>query len=37
MTRYKKQSAQMLTYCSKYTDMMIKMRDDIIKNVLPKT
>jgi DNA-directed RNA polymerase II subunit RPB1 len=33
MTRYKKQSSQMLTYCSKYTDMMIKMRDDIIKNV----
>ena len=33
MTRYKKQSAEMLKYCSKYTDMMIKMRDDIIKNV----
>jgi DNA-directed RNA polymerase II subunit RPB1 len=33
MTRYKKQSIQMLEYCSKYTNMMIKMRDDIIKNV----
>ena len=33
MTRYKKQLPEMLKYCSKYTDMMIKMRDIIIKNV----
>lgn len=33
MARYKKQSEKMLTYTSKYTEMMIKMRDEIIKNV----
>jgi DNA-directed RNA polymerase II subunit RPB1 len=33
MTRYKKQLPEMLKYCAKYTDMMIKMRDAIIKNV----
>jgi len=33
MTRYKKQSKEMITYCSKYTDMMIKLRNDIVKNV----
>jgi DNA-directed RNA polymerase II subunit RPB1 len=33
MTRYKKQSEKMSEYCTKYTDMMIKMRDEIIKNV----
>jgi DNA-directed RNA polymerase II subunit RPB1 len=33
MTRYKKQSKEMATYCSKYSDMMIKLRNDIVKNV----
>jgi len=33
MTRYKKQLPQMLEYCAKYTNMMIKNRDIIIKNV----
>jgi DNA-directed RNA polymerase II subunit RPB1 len=33
MTRYKKQAKEMATYCSKYTDMMIKLRNDIVKNV----
>ena len=33
MARYKKQSEKMLTYTTKYTEMMIKMRDEIIKNV----
>jgi DNA-directed RNA polymerase beta' subunit len=33
MSRYKKQLPEMLEYCSKYTDMMIKMRTVIIKKV----
>ena len=33
MSRYKKQLPEMLEYCSKYTDMMIKMRAVIIKKV----
>ena len=33
MTRYKKQNSQMIEKCKKYTDMMIQMRDDIIKYV----
>jgi DNA-directed RNA polymerase II subunit RPB1 len=33
MTRYKKQSEEMLKYCSKYSEMMITMRDNIIKHV----
>ena len=33
MTRYKKQSKEMATYCSKYTDLMIQLRNDIVKHV----
>jgi len=33
MTQYKKQNEQMNTYCKKYTDYMIEMREEIIKNV----
>lgn len=33
MTRYKKQTNDMETYCMKYTNMMIEMRDEIIKNI----
>jgi len=33
LTRYKKQSKEMAEKCSKYTDMMIKLRNDIVKNV----
>ncbi len=33
LTRYKKQSKEMADKCSKYTDMMIKLRNDIVKNV----
>ena len=33
MTRYKKQIPQMAEYCRKYTDFMIKMREEIIVNV----
>jgi DNA-directed RNA polymerase beta' subunit len=33
MTRYKKQTEEMLKYCSKYSEMMITMRDNIIKHV----
>jgi DNA-directed RNA polymerase beta' subunit len=33
MTRYKKQKELMIEKCEKYTKMMIKMRDDIIKHV----
>ena len=33
LTRYRKQIPQMTEYCTKYTDYMIKMRDEIITNV----
>ena len=33
MVRYKKQLETMMTYSSKYTEMMIQMRDEIIKHV----
>jgi len=33
MVRYKKQQDAMMTYATKYTDMMILMRDEIIKHV----
>jgi hypothetical protein len=33
MARYKKQMDEMMEYSNKYTEMMIKMRDEIIKNV----
>jgi DNA-directed RNA polymerase beta' subunit len=33
LTRYRKQIPQMTEYCTKYTDFMIKMREEIIKNV----
>ena len=33
MTRYKKQSKELATYCSKYTDMMINLRNEIVKHV----
>jgi len=33
LTRYKKQSKEMAEKCSKYTDMMIKLRNDIVKHV----
>jgi len=33
MVRYKKQLETMMTYASKYTEMMIQMRDEIIKHV----
>ena len=33
LARYKKQSKEMSSYCSKYSDMMIKLRNDIVKNV----
>jgi DNA-directed RNA polymerase II subunit RPB1 len=33
MARYKKQMDGMMEYSNKYTEMMIKMRDEIIKNV----
>ena len=33
LTRYRKQIPQMTEYCSKYTEFMIKMRDEIIVNV----
>jgi len=33
LTRYRKQIPQMTEYCTKYTDFMIKMRDEIITNV----
>ena len=33
MVRYKKQLDTMMTYSSKYTEMMIQMRDEIIKHV----
>ena len=33
MARYKKQMDEMMKYSNKYTEMMIKMRDEIIKNV----
>jgi len=33
MARYKKQMDEMMKYSNKYTEMMIKMRDEIVKNV----
>ena len=33
MVRYKKQNDSMMEYSNKYTELMIKMRDEIIKNV----
>ena len=33
LARYKKQSKEMSSYCSKYSDMMSKLRNDIVKNV----
>jgi DNA-directed RNA polymerase beta' subunit len=33
LTRFKKQQPQLVAICSKYTDMMIKVRSEIIKNV----
>ena len=33
MVRYKKQNDSMMEYSNKYTEFMIKMRDEIIKNV----
>ena len=33
MTRYKKQLPQMIQQCTKYTDFMVKMREEIIINV----
>jgi len=33
LTRYKKQTKEMGEYCSKYTDMMITLRNDIVKHV----
>jgi len=33
LTRYRKQTQKMIEYCGKYTDFMIKMREEIITNV----
>ena len=33
MTRFKKQQPQMMEKCGKYTDMLIDMRNEIVKNV----
>ncbi len=33
MTRYKKQTSEMNSYCNKYIDMLLKNRKEIIKNV----
>jgi DNA-directed RNA polymerase beta' subunit len=33
LTRYRKQTQKMAEYCTKYTDFMIKMREEIITNV----
>jgi DNA-directed RNA polymerase II subunit RPB1 len=33
LTRYKKQKDKMMEYCNKYTQFMIQMRDELVKNV----
>ena len=33
LTRYKKQQKEMIEYCNKYTQFMVEMRDELVKNV----